>query len=162
MRLPAAVLACGILAACRSHMPLVRPEPACGPAALPGADWQRMSVPHSGATVAMPTDYVRQSTSADSERWMAHGRAGVIIFSSANMARADFDTTAGAQYCQRTLMSRTVRLRTSASPGNYSGPMYQLVAMWEESPGAWLWIHGVATDSITHAEQVGIVHTLRR
>ena len=163
MRLSAAVLVCKILAACRSHVPVVRPEPACGRAELTGAGWPRVPVPHSAATVSMPKDYVRQSSSPDSERWIAQDRGGVIIFSSAAMAQATFDTTAGAQYCQPMLMSRAVRIRTSASSGGYGGGrMYQVVAMWEEAPGAWLWIHGVAQDSTTHAEQLGIVHTLRR
>jgi hypothetical protein len=78
------------------------------------------------------------------------------------MQSASFDSTAGSQYCQATLMERTVRVRTSASPGDYAGPLYQVVAMWEETPGHFLWLHGAAQDSTTHAEQVGVVHTLRR
>ena len=163
MRFYAAVLVCGFTAACRGQVPVVRPEPACGPAAPTGVGWSRVPVPHSAATADMPGDYVRQSKSSDSERWIAQDRGGVIIFSSAAMAQATFDTTAGVQYCQPMLMSRAVRIRTSASSGGYAGGRkYQVVAMWEETPGAWLWIHGVAPDSATHAEQVGIVHTLRR
>src|SRR5688572_4745179 len=102
MRQLTALLACGIAVGCGGRRHPVLPEPACGSARTMGADWPRVAVLRSAATVGLPPDYVRQAESTDSERWITR-RGGSIVMSSVAMRSATFDTTAGSQFCQPTL-----------------------------------------------------------
>ena len=158
MRLLLVISLCAAALACVGKIVELVPQAPCDATVLETDRWRRISLAPS-VTIGIPGDYER-ADAPSAHAWVAPGR-GMIVLSEADRGYSVTDSTVKVVHCSTRIADRLIHIATHADYGHW-GPHYFTVATWEETPGVWIRIFGMARDSLTHAEQISVVHTLRR